>query len=389
VLAVEVVALEGVLGEVEELAGGGAGGGGDFDGRGEAAGAEALDEFPAAFADSEEAIGGVVDEVGADGGGALFAGEGGEKGKGIFGGVGGKGEGSGVAGCGEEIGVADGDIADGAGFDAAGPAEEEGDAVAGFVGIGFLAAPEEVGPVAAVFFHVAFFPRGAVVAGDDDEGAGGLAGAVDGGEDLADGVVELFDEIAVEFGLAAAEGRAGGDPGGVWGGQGNVAEIGAGFFDELDSAAGEAGEDFVHGEIGGDGAAAPVGAAFEVEIGGHVEGGGDAEVFVEAMVGGGGAQFVGVVDGFGGAEAEVPFAEAAGAVAGGAEQGSDGGPARFDEAGGFAVEDAIFEAGAPAVAAREEAVTGGGADARGGVGIGEPRKSGCRSTACADWLLNP
>ncbi len=96
---VEVFAFVRVGDDVEELAFGALGLGGDFDGLGEAAGAEAFDELPAAFTDGEKAAAGVVDEMGADGGGALFAGEGGLDGEGVFGTVGGDGDaGGGAAG---------------------------------------------------------------------------------------------------------------------------------------------------------------------------------------------------------------------------------------------------------------------------------------------------
>lgn len=90
-------------------------------------------------------------------------------------------------------------------------------------------------------------------------------------------------------------------------GQWDIAEKGAGFLDEVDSAFGDPGHDFFHQETRGDGAAAIVGASFdlavvgnfigrlgdgtfaiEVEVGWHVEGGGDTEVFVEAEVEGAG-----------------------------------------------------------------------------------------------------
>ncbi len=263
--------------------------------------------------------------------------------------------------------MADGDVADGGGFDFAGPTDDEGDAVAGLKGVGFLASHHAVGPVAAVFFHVALFPGCAVVAGDDDEGVGG----VDGSEDFADAVVDLFYEITVELGCAAALEFFGGDPGGVGGGEGDVAEEGPWLLYEVDGSLGDFRHDFFHTEAGGDGAAAIVGSAFdfavvgdfvgglgccafaiEVEVGWHVEGGGDAEKFVEAVVERAEGEVFGEVDGVCCAEAEVPFAEAAGAVAVLLEEAGDGGAAVFYEVGGVAIKYSRFEAAAPGVTAR-------------------------------------
>lgn len=155
---VDVVALVRVGYDIEELTGRATGLRCDLGRLGEAAGAETFNELPAAFTNGEETAAGVVDEMGADRSGALFAREGGLDGEGVFGAVGGDGDAGGGAAGGQKIDVANGDVADGGGFDFAGPTDDEGDTVAALIGVGFLASQHEVSPLTAVFFHVALLP---------------------------------------------------------------------------------------------------------------------------------------------------------------------------------------------------------------------------------------
>lgn len=153
--------------------------------------------------------------------------------------------------------------------------------------------------------------------------------------------------------------------------EGDVAKERAWFLDEIDGSFGDLGHNFVHYEARCDGATAIVGAsldfavvgdfvgrvsngplAIDVNVGWHVERGRDAEVLVEAMIERAEREVFGVVYGVSCTEAEVPFAEAAGAVAVLLEEVGDGGTAVFDQVGGVAVEYSALKAAAPGVTAR-------------------------------------
>ena len=148
-----------------------------------AAGAGAESELPRAAPDGEGAVDGMVDSEGAPCLAIGLATQGGEEGKGIFAGAGGdcvalaKDVGEGRV----EVSGANSFAGGGAGFHFAGPADEEGGAVAAFKNVGFVAAPMGVGLVAL---------------GDELGDFGGRRAAVVGGENN-DGV--LGELLFVQF----------------------------------------------------------------------------------------------------------------------------------------------------------------------------------------------
>ena len=223
----------------------------------------------------------------------------------------------------------------------------------------------------------------------------------------------MADEVGVGVDAAFALPFGGGDDGGVGSGEGDVGEEGGAGFggggalgDVGDGVVGDAALDidgfefdagrafaeegfFDGGDLGGE-------AVVDPDEGEHVEGGADAVVVVEAVVEGAVGDGGGVVDegdvgeGFsevalviGGlavfewpGHSEVPFADAGGVVAVLFEEAGDGEAIFGDEGFGEASEHAALEVGTPVVAAGEEAVAGGGADAGGSVGVGKAHAFG-------------
>src|SRR5258706_746860 len=99
--------------------------------------------------------------------------------------------------------------ADAARRDAARPARQKRDTMAAFPGVALNAAqpihaPMSVKPDAFVSPRVHLDALRAIVTGKDDERIGRQAGAGQRGEDIANRVIHLRDEIAVIAGLAAA-----------------------------------------------------------------------------------------------------------------------------------------------------------------------------------------
>ena len=140
-----------------------------------AAGAGAEGEFPFAVADGEAAVDGLADEAGADGLG-VGAEEGGEEADAVFAGGGGEGDFEEVGEGVDEVELADELVADGSGFHFGGPAGDEGDAMAAFVEVGFVAAVDVAGVVIGGEEFVDVCSGGAaVVGGEDDEGVFGDA----------------------------------------------------------------------------------------------------------------------------------------------------------------------------------------------------------------------
>ena len=99
---------------------------------------------------------------------------------------------------GHEVDLADEAVVDAVGGDVAGPAGDEGDAMAAFVGIGFVAAVDVIWLVAGVLkFLEASFGRAAVVGGEDQKCF--LINIVCGQsfQKSADIGVELHDEVGI------------------------------------------------------------------------------------------------------------------------------------------------------------------------------------------------
>ena len=194
--------------------------------------------------------------------------------------------------------MTDGGVVDGACFDVAGVAGEEGFADAAFVIHSF---------VAAEWFGVGVFAVGAVVGGEDDEGVFGEFEVVEGFEDLADGLVHGFDHggvfgvfVCAMCGLLFVFGGEffGGLDGGVDGVEGEVDEEGG--FGVFGDPVGEVSAE-TFWEVLAFGAVFEVGVFIGREVGFRVSPSGAAEVGVEAV--------------FGGIYAEMPFSGDAGAVA--------------------------------------------------------------------------
>ncbi len=389
-LAEEVAAFLGVGGEVIEL-------GGRFDlAGGPSAGVRGLDELEGAAADGEDPVDRVHDEVLAAGemGGAQHGGEAAA----VFGGGCGDGGVGEFGASGEEVVEADERVGGGPGGHVGGPAGQEGHSVSAFKGVGLHAAPGPVGLVVPSF-DVGLGPMRAVVTREEDGRVLGQGAVIEDLQDAAHEVVHLGDEVAVGAGAAASPVFGEGHPGVMGGGEWEVEEEWAGRGLALEERLGfgcERGKDLVGMEIGGGGAGSPEAFAAlslalapldtpgrwgdnavvsEVEVGIHVEGGGDAEEEVEAQVEGAAAEGLGEIDeaGVGGGlgvvselgggagrpgESEVPLADGGGGVAVGAEDGSEGGPVGFDQGWGVAPEDAALEASAPGVAAGQEGITG-------------------------------
>ena len=179
------------------------------------------EEFPRAVAEGDGpgfADGAVVLPVEGMGAGEGFASEDGEEAGAVDRAVGGDGDAGEFAEGGEEIEVADGFGADGAGRGVARPAEDAGDAVAGFGDVEFHAAQGAGGAVGTLRAFVAVEGFGAVVAGEDDEGVVAQAVGVEVFQEAADGVVHLGDIAVVlgavgvvRFGVEAGEFLGGGD----------------------------------------------------------------------------------------------------------------------------------------------------------------------------------
>ena len=89
------------------------------------------------------------------------------------------------------------------------------------------------------------------------------------------------------------------------------------------------------------------------------------------------------------AQAEVPLADAGGVVAVLLEQRGDGHAAGLDQGRGVSAEHALLEPRPPGVSAGEDAVAGGRADRRAGVGVGEAHPLARRGDRCAAWGSSP
>jgi len=118
----------------------------------------------------------------------------------------------------------------------------------------------------------------------------------------------------------------------------------------------------------------------DVEVRLHVEGGGDAEVVLEAgadrprpkrrvVVG---PAVLPVVGSRICAESEMPLADAGGGVAEGLEEPRQGDALRLEQGGGSTVQHAALQSGAPGVAAGEQCVAGRCADGRGAMSVRQP-----------------
>ena len=146
------------------------------------------------------------------------------------------------------------------------PADQEWNAVTAFVDVGLGAAPDMVGLMvlrviangAEVFdmVRLAFVDaehEGAVVTGHDDDGVVGLLGLVQDFEDLADGIVGLNHEVAVDTVLGLAFEPGAGNDRFVWRSQREIEKEGflrgSGFADELDRAPVEGVDDGLEVEV--------------------------------------------------------------------------------------------------------------------------------------------
>ena len=135
-----------------------------------------------------------------------------------------------------------------------------------FVDVGLGAAPDMVGLMvlrviangAEVFdmVRLAFVDaehEGAVVTGNDDNGVVGLLGLVQDFEDLADGIVGLNHEVAVDTVLGLAFEPGAGNDRFVWRSQREIEKEGflrgSGFADELDRAPVEGVDDGLEVEV--------------------------------------------------------------------------------------------------------------------------------------------
>ena len=298
----------------------------------------------------------------------------------------------------------------GAGRGDGGPAGDEGDSVAALPGVPLQAAQVGHAVVAVLLDAAVREIFGAVVAGEDEQGVFRDSPAFQGFHDLADAPVYLAHVVAVFSGVAHPLEFLGGHDGGMRRGQGEVQEEGfvAGFFDVAHRTAGDFGHDrFEFPSRGhGTGVAEQLFGLFRGRLGEepilfepgvrreirHVL----AIVVVEAAVDGAAANRLCIVDVFAQFVAEVcvvyavldpfvrgftvqgfpvpaqvPLADAGGAIAVLAEKTGDGQPVGFDQGRVPRPQDSSFETGAPAVAAGEDGVAARGADAGRSVGIGE------------------
>ena len=141
----EIVRFTAIFGQVVELVMGqafhiGAAGSGITP----AAGTGAESEFPIAFADSEGAVDGMVDNRFAEGR-LIFPGQGGENADTVFAGIVGIVGPNHISAGGEQVGGADDLVAPGAGFHFGWPLSDEGDAVTTLVDVRFVSAEVEMG----------------------------------------------------------------------------------------------------------------------------------------------------------------------------------------------------------------------------------------------------
>ena len=328
------------------------------------------EEFPRAVAEGDGpgfADGAVVLPVERVGPGEGFAGEEGEEAGAVDGAVGGDGDAGEFAEGGEEIEVADGFGADGAGLRAAGPAEDAGDAVAGFGDVEFHAAQGAGRAVGTVRAFVAIQGFGAVVAGEDDEGVVTEVVGVEVFQEAADGVVHLGD-IAVVLGAVGVV-HVGVETGEfLGGGDGFVGFVEPEIQEEGFAGGGvEEADGFIDDEAGGIALERADGLAVADEVGGvGVARGGvvlRVEPVVEAVVAGRG---FGAID----EAVEMPFAGVTGAVAGAFEERGDGDFVRA-EADAGARGNPVADAGTVGVAAGHETGAGRRADGEGRVAVGE------------------
>ena len=380
------------------------------------------DEFHGADADGDLAA--VFGEDPEHGLGAVFEwGAGGEGGPEAFAiEVFGFGDAGGVAEGGEPVGEVAGGVVGGVGGDFAGEFGDGGDAEAAFVDAAFVASEAgsavEEGGVGAADVEVGGGRAGvggAVVAGEDDEGAVGEALLLEFGDDAADVAVEIADhggvtgvgsgvgDVAglapVGFGVPVGgefvDGGFGGMHGDVGFDEGEVEEEGGRFlgFDE--------GFGFVDHEGGGVGLADPVfefdiaGDGFGMtgdgilveddflvvapEVGGVVAVGDGLAVVAEEEVEAFAVGVAGAADG-----AEAPFADGGGLVAGLFEGHGEGegffgeGVLAFGVAGGVDLFHGAVAAdfGVTEVFAGHEDAAGGGADGGAGVVMGEAGAGG-------------
>lgn len=313
-------------------------------------------ELPFAEAVGEVSGEGVVHDAGS-GGLDWFADEGREEAHAVFASVLRKGYAGEFGAGGDEVVEHDGLLADGAGLYFRRPADDVRNAVAAFPDVGLGAAEMGADGVARFFELLESAPfRKAVIARDDDDRVLGEALFFERVEHFADDRVGMHHEIRVAANAAFAFPFRSGDDGSMRRGEGDVGEEGGRgvlLLDVVDGLLGEDGQG-VYGfevfrgrafavEAFDGGAFADESVVLHVDVRGDVEGGGDAVEVVEAEVDGAsgdasvpvdigeafGGEFL-VVDG-GEAEAEVPFADAGGVVAGLLEEVGYGEAVLFDE----------------------------------------------------------
>lgn len=375
-------------------------------------------------AEGEVAEGGVVDEFGAGRRpGFLVAEQGGKEAVAVLAGAWREGNSEEAGAGGEDVAEAHQLGGYASGRDDFGPASKEGHAVSALIEIAFHA-PEMGGAAVAKAGNEARVPIGTVVAGAKDKGLAGQRKVIQGIEEAADEGIELGHEVAISSGGGATQISQPGEPGGVWGGEGQVEEkglsgCGRAGAEEAVGAIAEGGEDCGEIETRSHETGSPEGAGeailgvlarsqggergeegvvLEEAIGRLVERVGEDKGFLKPMVerasaGGAGEVEEGRVEvaqeaatGLGrsledrlatGAwapvEAEVPFPDNGGVVTLGAEKGGQGGSSGLEEGRAITTNEASGQAATPGIAAGKKVVTGRGADGRGGVGVGEAK----------------
>ena len=285
-----------------------------------------------------------------------------------------------------------------AGGDFSGPTGDEGNAMAAFVKVGFVAAIAGAGVVAVLFeqFKVGF-GRATVVAGEQEQGIAVNVVVFQCGEELADVVVGLDDEVGVRIEAADAAKRRNRHDGSMRRGQGEVEEEGRAVagggsagLDVLNGFVEDVRQNLVDVKVGADGSFSIPAVAvlafgnafFTVGRGGdapgihpnirrHIQRAAVGVVLMESVDVRAVFHWLGKVDfrivcavcrGFMPVPTKMPLANHGGMIAGGLEEMADCGAFGRDEVFASAVENAAGKPGTPVVASGEQSVASGSAD---------------------------